>query len=143
MTNSMRTCNVCGETKPLTEYYKTKKDGKFYHGKCKSCYVKKQQEKYDPRKGKDKNLRYSYGIGIEDYDRMFEEQEGKCKICGATEAGGRKSGRGKMDGFYVDHCHDTGKVRGLLCIHCNRALGLVGDNIDTLTRMITYLNDNN
>lgn len=135
----MRICNICGEGKPLTEYYKVKKGSRFYHGKCKKCYIKKQQENYDPREQKDKNLRHLYGIGIEDYDRMYEEQGGVCKICGATEAGGRKTGRGKMEGFYVDHCHDTGKVRGLLCIQCNRALGLIGDNVGTLSRMIEYL----
>ena len=59
-----------------------------------------------------------YGITVDDYNRMYEAQRGVCKICGTTEpktAGGRY--------FVVDHCHTTGKVRGLLCNVCNVAVG--------------------
>jgi hypothetical protein len=139
MITTMRTCNVCEEEKPLSEYYKTKKDGKFYHGKCKKCYVKKQQETYCPKKKRNENLRRNYGITLDQYNQMLVEQKGVCKICGTDDPGGRQTGRGSVDSFYVDHCHDTGKVRGLLCNTCNRAMGLVGDNIDTLSRMIKYL----
>ena len=66
---------------------------------------------------RDRQYRLRYGITLADYDRMFAEQGGKCKICGAEQAG--KVGQC----FAVDHCHTTLKVRGLLCIKCNSRLG--------------------
>ena len=67
---------------------------------------------------------------------MLAEQDNQCAICKTTEPGGRHT----TDYFVVDHCHSTNKVRGVLCNNCNTALGLVGDNIDTLHKMIAYLN---
>jgi len=142
----MKTCNVCGETKPLSEYYPTQFKSKefpdkiYYHGKCKSCFIKAKQKDYTPEKGRDKNLRYNYGITLEEYNILLSNQEGKCATCGTTEPGGRKSGRGGgTNVFVVDHCHDTGKVRGLLCHSCNRAMGLLGDNVNIIESMIKYL----
>lgn len=74
-----------------------------------------------------------YGLTIECYERMLAEQGGVCAIC-ETEAL-------SMAGGYlaVDHCHDTGKVRGLLCGFCNVLIGHAEDNIALLERMISYL----
>ena len=129
----MRTCNICGETKPLSEYY-VNNFGNL-HGKCKKCYIKKGQERYDPVKKRNENLRRNYGITLTEYDEMLESQSGKCKICGTTNPGGRKD----TDVFVVDHCHDSDEVRGLLCHGCNTALGLVKDNPEVLHKMIAYL----
>lgn len=67
----------------------------------------------------ERNRQYQkmYGITIGDYDRMLAEQGGVCKMCGASEAGP------KRQKFAVDHCHTTGRVRGLLCVRCNVAVG--------------------
>src|SRR5262245_24246278 len=65
---------------------------------------------------RDRQYRARYGITLADYDRMLSEQDGKCKICKSDKAG--KTGQC----FAVDHCHSTGKVRGLLCIDCNGRL---------------------
>ena len=138
----MRTCKICNQPKPLTDFYQTVRNGKPYghHGKCKSCYVKKQQEKYDPIKKRDENLKRIYGIGIKEYNTLLEQQNGRCATCGTTEPGGRKSGRGGgTNVFVVDHCHNTGEVRGLLCHSCNRAMGLLGDNVNIIGEMIKYL----
>lgn len=60
-----------------------------------------------------------YGITIADYERMFKQQNGKCGICGSDS-----SFKGKINqNFSVDHCHVTGRVRGLLCVACNHLLG--------------------
>ena len=120
----MRTCNICGETKALTEYYVNNKGN--LHGKCKKCYVKKQQDKYDPLKKRNENLKRCYGITLEEYNTLLSNQDGKCATCGTNV-------------FVVDHCHDTGKVRGLLCHSCNRAMGLLGDNVSVIESMIRYL----
>lgn len=140
----MKTCKICNELKPLTEFYQTvrNKTPYGYHGKCKKCYVKKQQENYDPIKQRDENLKQRYGkhFGLVEYNNLLEQQGHKCAICGSLDPKGRKSGRGGgVDVFYVDHCHTTGKVRGLLCNICNRSMGYLGDNISTLQNMIEYL----
>ena len=83
---------------------------------------------------RDNNLRKTYGSGVADYDRMFEEQEGRCAICGGTDS--RSS---RTEHFFVDHCHETGQVRGLLCAGCNVGIGGLGDNIDRLKAAIEYL----
>ena len=62
---------------------------------------------------RDRQYRVRYGITLQDYDRILSEQGGKCAICKSDKAGN------KGQCFAVDHCHDTGKVRGLLCAGCN------------------------
>ena len=133
----MRVCNICGESKPLTEYYINNKGN--YHGKCKPCYIKKKQEKYDPIKQRDSNLKRCYGIGIKEYDILLEQQGGVCAVCGTDDPKGRQSGRGKVKDFYVDHNHDTGEVRGLLCNACNRALGNFQDDPSIIQKAVLYL----
>jgi hypothetical protein len=142
----MKTCNVCGETKSLSDYYSTKFKSKqfpdkiYYHGKCKSCFIKEKQKDYTPEKGRDKNLKHLYGITLQEYNTLLEQQNHRCAICESTDPKGRKSGRGGgVDVFYVDHDHNTGKVRGLLCNVCNRTMGYVGENSGVLEEMIKYL----
>ena len=75
-------------------------------------------------RGRIRSLKKRYSITIEDYDRMFEEQRGVCKICGSVNLDGRR--------LAVDHCHVKNVVRGLLCGPCNRKLGwyeILKDNI--------------
>ena len=135
----MRICKKCGESKPLTEYYKVNKNSKFYHGKCKACTIKKGQDNYDPVKRRNENLKRTYGIGLDEYNIMLEKQDGKCAVCGTTEPKGRQSGRGKVECFYVDHNHTTGEVRGLLCNACNRAIGNFQDDPNIIRKAIAYL----
>jgi Recombination endonuclease VII len=72
------------------------------------------------------------GITVETYLEMLRAQNGACAICGRETVGTRYK-------WHIDHCHETGRVRGLLCHHCNAALGHVRDNTDVLSRMIVYL----
>lgn len=71
-----------------------------------------------------------YGIDVEDYERMLEEQNNGCYICG-KEPNGRA-----LD---IDHDHETGKVRGLLCSNHNRALGLLNDDVMLMLKSVEYL----
>ena len=80
------------------------------------------------------HLKVIYGITLEEYSLMFEKQEGCCLGC-------KKHRSILKTDLCVDHCHTTGKVRGLLCNKCNTALGMIEDNKDTLLNLITYLNN--
>lgn len=82
-------------------------------------------------------LKRTYGITLDDYEAMLEEQNHRCKICG-SEGFVMDKDRHKIK-LVVDHCHETGAVRGLLCHNCNRALGLLKDSTDTLKSAIAYL----
>ena len=73
-------------------------------------------------------LKSNFGITLEDFNRMFKEQNGKCKICS----------KGLIKP-HVDHNHDTGKVRGLLCNQCNRGLGFFNDNYQLLDKALYYI----
>lgn len=72
-----------------------------------------------------------YGLTDEMYQEKLSNQEGLCAICRRVPA--------NKNGFYIDHCHDTGKVRGLLCHHCNALIGMAGDSTATLQNAIAYL----
>lgn len=84
----------------------------------------------------DSDLRKRYGITLQWYQEQLAKQDGKCAICKQAETVVIK---GKLIMMPVDHCHETGKTRGLLCTKCNRALGLFGDDIDRLRAAVTYL----
>jgi len=81
-----------------------------------------------------------YGISVEEYESMLSAQNGLCKICFRPEMS-KDSRSGKVKAIAIDHCHDTGKVRGLLCSNCNRAIGLMNHDEKILTRAIEYLRE--
>lgn len=87
---------------------------------------------YKPEKKRESDLRKKYGIDTKIYNQLLEKQLGKCAIC-VGKPGGR------WDTFVVDHNHSTGKVRGLLCLKCNRAIGLIRDDIEIAKRIVEYL----
>lgn len=80
-----------------------------------------------------------YGLTPETYEALSNEQKGNCAICGLNENSINQ--RGTHYRLAVDHCHDTGKVRGLLCSNCNTALGLFKDNPMFLNSAIKYLGE--
>lgn len=73
------------------------------------------------------SLRYNYGLSLEDWNSMNEAQDGRCRLC-----------RRKRK-LFVDHCHETGRVRSLLCSRCNTGMGCFEDSVDMLKRAIHYL----
>lgn len=78
-----------------------------------------------------KSLKSKYGVTQEVYDAMFKQQNGVCKICKQTE-------RGRYKNLAVDHCHQTGTVRGLLCRRCNLGLAYL-ENKFFMDSALTYL----
>lgn len=82
------------------------------------------------------NLKRTYGITLEQYEQMLTDQGGNCAICLKPETGKTQYG---VKSLAVDHCHKTGKIRGLLCEKCNRAIGQLHDDVDVLRRAIDYI----
>lgn len=79
------------------------------------------------------NLRRIHGIGAEDYDAMLAAQGGRCAICRSDDSNGVSAS------FHVDHCHKTGKLRGLLCQGCNLGIGMFKDSAERLVAAAEYV----
>jgi hypothetical protein len=97
--------------------------------------IKKRQRKWyedNVDRVKGNKLKYSYGITLEEYQAMFNAQEGKCLICNRHQDELKQA-------LYVDHDHVTEKIRGLLCHKCNTVLGYADDDIQVLINAIEYL----
>lgn len=161
-----KVCNKCTTIFSLTEFHKdkSKKDG--CHSICKYCQkqnkenrkeeAKKVRQVYEKKnakaikeywknynsntnlkiKLKEKHLVKSYNISLEELELLKVKQNYSCAICFTNE---KDCSRQTL---FVDHNHDTGKVRGLLCSQCNSALGLFYDNKVILNNAIGYLNNN-
>lgn len=102
----------------------------YYRERTKNFKVPKEKKHTYNKKFK---LKKNYNLSIEEYNFMLVKQNYSCKICN----------KDFMDKIipYVDHCHKTGKVRGLLCITCNTGLGMANDDIRILNNMINYLKE--
>jgi len=102
---------------------------------------KKKQTKEQIRKAsRNFSLKFYYGITHEEYLEIYENQKGLCAICEKPETRKEKT-TGKTKWLSVDHCHDTGRIRGLLCSKCNNAIGLLGDNYEGVKKALDYLQE--
>lgn len=95
-------------------------------------------KKRNPEVCKNGHLKRNFGISLETFNEMLTNQLGTCAICKKEEVKVFKK-TGKVCDLCVDHCHTTGKVRGLLCWNCNTSLGKFKDSIEVLENAITYL----
>lgn len=148
MGTQTKTCNVCGETKPLAAYYPrspASTSGKDYAGSLSgvsaACRVCVKARAADRRKQlgqayvdymKDFDLRKKYGMSLAQFNEMFASQNGCCAICGRHQTEFVK-------GLAVDHDHSTGAIRDLLCPNCNHGLGCFQDNIGLFMKAVEYL----
>lgn len=138
-------CPRCSTHRPSSEFYRDPSTASGMAGWCKPCKRQYQKEwsKANPEKVRAASQRANerrrgnqfggsypsrYGITVEDYWRMHAQQDGKCLICGGTE-----------DRLVVDHCHETSKVRGLLCNRCNVGIGYFRHDPDRLMAASAYL----
>lgn len=146
--NSLITCRTCKIERNESDYHKQIANKTGLNYTCKFCIrerTKNWQKNNKERKAisarryrtKDKNriknvhLKCQYGITLADYNEMKISQNNKCLICNREVK------------LVVDHCHTSGKVRGLLCYRCNSALGSFKDSVNILNNAIKYLNKNN
>lgn len=145
-------CRVCKVEKPETRsYFRWRNDSNKFRTECIECseknkkiYRKNNPDKvkatykktYAKRKAngkhKDSCLRNDFGITLEEYNKMFEEQGGCCKICCKHQSEQKRA-------LAVDHCHSSGKIRGLLCNNCNKGIGNLQDNLEILSRAFEYV----
>ena len=136
----MKICKKCHQLKPLTEY--SKKNAKNrppgLQPRCKVCAAEDTREwnKKNESDKRDRYLKRTYGISELEYEAMLLSQNNSCKIC-YTEF----SQSWGSDAPVVDHCHTTGKVRGILCNECNRGLGYFHDNRQALLNAAKYIEE--
>lgn len=132
-------CPRCGEVKPRTEFGRHVGHADGLATNCKPCAAVLQRDyraaNYAHIRAWEKRneFRRKYGITVERYDELLAEQDGVCAICSGPPFG-------KSDRFYhVDHDHETGAIRGLLCHSCNLLLAQARDSVDRLHAAIAYL----
>lgn len=82
----------------------------------------------NPLKVKEVNIKCKYGLTLKNYNDLVKKQENKCKLCLKL-----------TPKLHIDHCHNTNKIRGLLCSSCNTSLGKLGDTVEKLQKAVDYL----
>ena len=122
-----KVCSKCGKEKNIEDFHKHKTCLHNRRGVCKECSLI-----YRNTVGKNKQLRKRYGLNIKEYNELFEKQHGSCAICGRHQSELTVS-------LAVDHCHDSGSIRGLLCYNCNMGLGRFKDSKELLIQALSYL----
>jgi hypothetical protein len=147
--DSLKTCSTCKQDLPRSSFYreKARPDGRC--PACRSCriaanriYSSEQGDQIKQRRRASRaarrdyyrgyQLKWGHGITLDEYNAILASQEGGCAICGGPQVAPHKH-------LCVDHCHATGKIRGLLCSPCNKSLGLFRDNPDTLRAAAQYI----
>lgn len=119
-------CSFCGVVKTKDSFFKVATSIGGYSRQCKTC----NRRRYQVTK---------YGLTLEKYEEFIKKQESKCACC-KKPLEDFCSGQGKKT-ICVDHDHNTGVVRGLLCGLCNTGIGALGDNIEGLKKALKYLED--
>lgn len=114
--NPTRICTQCERDLDVNEFpcYQLESGRTKRRNWCRQCINDAQRAK-------------NYGLSVDDYQNLVSDQNGLCKICS------------KQDSLVVDHCHETNKIRGLLCSQCNVGLGMFGDSVSTMLLAIDYL----
>lgn len=137
----LKKCRSCCVDQPLNNFYtKTYKNKTQYSSYCKKCSSKNCKARYSAERDFRMKLKRKYNLTWEDYINLYNKQEGRCKICSSFLLLTGKS-KSKTQIAHVDHCHETMKIRGLLCQVCNTGLGMFKDSEILLTKARIYLNE--
>lgn len=138
--DSLKTCRRCLEHKERSEFSSLKKSRDGLYCYCRSCsraINTVSYATYAHRSSRNAHLRGAYGVSLSDYELLLQRQNGVCAICGIEET--KRHSSGKLKSLAVDHDHETGEVRGLLCGNCNAALGMMLDDEERLLKAVEYL----
>jgi hypothetical protein len=136
LASAFKRCPKCGETKPRVDFG-VRANG-YSRSQCKPCEAAaleewRQQNPEKARRAADGAAFWvEHGLRQEDYAAMSEAQGGLCAICGGPPKQHRKR-------LCIDHCHSTKRIRGLLCDHCNHAIGLLNDDPERAEKVARYL----
>lgn len=132
-------CKRCKEEFDIYKFSKSKNNKGGYNTKCMKCvYQAYYKDKDDVKKYREKlyQIKYYYGLNKEDYESLVKNCNNSCSIC-------KKNAKDLSTGLVVDHCHETNKIRGLLCQDCNRGLGMYKENVEYMKNAIVYLDHHN
>jgi len=129
LVKTSKQCTICNAEKPLTEFSEDRGSPDGHHSWCKLCRNKAARGRYSKLQ-RQTTVKRRYGVTMEDVEALRVVQSGRCAICSVPFAETRPC---------IDHDHDSGAVRGLLCIRCNTGLGMFGDDLDLLKRAADYL----
>lgn len=129
-------CYHCNKILPATKEFFCKDSSRAdgLNHSCKVCSNERRKSYLakDPRRRKKYALRYNFGMTLEEFDALLEKQDGKCAIC-RRDPGSRS--------LHVDHNHETGAIRSLLCHGCNTALGLLMEDPEIGRALVAYMED--
>lgn len=130
-TTGTKKCCHCKEERPVSDFTKRLRNRDGLRSRCKYCdrASEKAYRLENPNSSRLAKVRQVYGLNADEYIQLLTEHDNKCRICKSDKRLG------------VDHCHKTGKVRGILCTRCNTGLGMFGDNINSLINSIEYLKE--
>lgn len=129
-----KTCFTCGEEKPTDDFYANRRN-------CKAC-IRESQRRFrysTPGYNHSRNLKRRYGISVDEYQTLIANQNFACPIC-EVEIPDTLEYKGRRPSV-VDHNHETGDVRGILCSKCNLVLGHARESTDILYKAIVYLSE--
>jgi hypothetical protein len=125
-------CSKCKHVKPINAFNKDKHTKSGLAAYCKKCSGEKSSTRYheNPDKHYNSRVKHDFGMDLNGYTKLLDSQDGGCAICSKPPMKQRLS---------IDHDHNTGKIRGLLCTSCNLALGYFHDDRKLLVKAIEYL----
>lgn len=148
----VKVCRTCKKTLPLSDFHKSKVHSFGVKNNCAKCanahhrknYTKRYRTDKDKKRLSNWHLVKKYNISLEEYQQLYEAQNGCCAICKKEQQSldTMRISRGAKEILVVDHDHLNKRVRGLLCQGCNQALGLFKDDPTILIKAIEYLATN-
>jgi len=131
-------CCDCKEIKSASSFYRNKRKKDGLASQCKICHTRgnkatreKKPEHYKAYQ-RNKHFLRKYGLSVSEWEKMYREQGGLCLLCGGIPT--------DKDRLVVDHCHETGQIRGLLHHSCNVGIGFLKESVEIMEKAIMYIN---
>ena len=132
----IKRCNGCDSVKPIQDFWKSQ-------SLCIGCTKERQKNRWDsrtPKKRLEQHLKYKYSLTINELNEALEKQNGGCAICEEVLPD-LLVYNNRRRGYAIDHNHETGKFRGILCLACNSMLGMARDSQLLLEKASAYLKE--